>query len=92
MWFKNDDKGVKHLEDDTYAKRFTYNNISLLMELAGVEECGRTRGGRPTIENEVSSLISSQKSFRRSKRILATKIYKDHRVAFYTRLYLQSER
>ena len=37
-----------------------------------------------TIEDEVVSLISAKKSFRRSKRILATKIYNKHRVAFYS--------
>ena len=38
-----------------------------------------------TIEDEVVSLIGSQKkSFHRSKRILATKIYNKHRVAFYS--------
>ena len=36
------------------------------------------------IEDEVVSLVGSQKSFRRSKRILATKIYNKHRVAFYS--------
>ncbi|SFV65080.1 Endonuclease I precursor [hydrothermal vent metagenome] len=78
--FNTDDKGIKHLEDDSYAKEVTFNNISMLMTPDGdlVDE------DVATIEDEVVSLVSSKKSFRRSKRILATKIYNKHRVAFYS--------
>jgi len=74
------DKDIKHLEDGSYAKEVVFNNTHLLM----TEDGDLVDEDVAIIEDEVVSLISSKKSFRRSKRILATKIYNKHRVAFYS--------
>ena len=74
LLFSQDDFGV------FTPKEMTLNSQHFLMSEDGdiIDE------DVATIEDEVSSLMGERYSFGRSKRILATKVYKGHQKAFYS--------